>query len=147
MGANEKVSADNISEKDKQSAEQLREIIFDYNMIGATASQQNRSAIEAEQLHQGHIAGGITKVNTVDVYVSIVLTPTMKAGGEICFVFLKTRNSDGVGKTIYLTWINNSLRIMNPGGRSIGKDTIIVDSLNKLQTSPTKQTLLDVMNI
>jgi KaiC/GvpD/RAD55 family RecA-like ATPase len=144
MGANEKVSSDNISEKDKQSAEQLREIIFDYNMIGATASQQNRSAIEAEQLHQGHIAGGLTKVNTVDVYVSIVLTPVMKASGEICFVFLKTRNSDGVGKTIYLTWVNNSLRIMDPTGRSSDKDTAFITGLNKLQTP--KRSLLDMMD-
>ena len=83
-------------------------------MFIATASQQNRAAIDAQQLNQGHIAGGISKVNTVDVYISVVLTPTMKAAGEIGFVFLKTRNSDGAGKTVYLKWINNSLRIVNP---------------------------------
>lgn len=114
MGANENVSADNVWEKDKRATEQLRDIGFDYNMFIATASQQNRAAIDAQQLNQGHIAGGISKVNTVDVYISVILTPTMKAAGEIGFVFLKTRNSDGAGKTVYLKWINNSLRIVNP---------------------------------
>lgn len=42
MGANEHVSADNIFEKDKRATEQLRDILIDFNMVGATASQQNR---------------------------------------------------------------------------------------------------------
>ena len=42
MGANEHVSADNIHEKDKRATEQLRDILIDYSMMGATASQQNR---------------------------------------------------------------------------------------------------------
>lgn len=150
MGPNEKVSADNISEKDKQSTEQLREIIFDYNMYGATASQQNRSAIEAVELNQGHIAGGLTKVNTVDVYASIILTPTMKAAGEIGMTFLKTRNSDGVGKTVYLRWDNKSLRILNPmKDNDIDDDGVITSKVaqhNSGQVS-NKKSLLDIMNM
>lgn len=113
MGANEKVSADNVFEKDKRATEQLRDILFDYNMIGATASQQNRSAIDAQELNQGHIAGGISKVNTVDWYLSIILTPTMKLAGEIGFLFLKSRSSDAVGKQVFLRWDNTALRILN----------------------------------
>ena len=113
MGANDPKSADNISEKDKQAAEQLRDIGFDYNMFIATASQQNRSAIGATELNQGHIAGGLTKINTVDVYASIILSDTMRAQGEIGFAFLKTRSSDGVGKTAYQSWDNVTLRIAN----------------------------------
>ena len=132
MGPNENVSADNVFEKDKRSAEQLRDILFDYNMYGATASQQNRSAIEATELNQGHIAGGISKVNTVDIYCSVVLTPTMKASGEVGFTFLKTRSSDGVGKSIYLVWDNNSLRILNPKKDSSKEDNnIIAEKINK----------------
>ena len=115
MSPNEKVSADAIFTKDKLAAEQLRDIGFDYNCVIATASQQNRGSIDKDtsELNQGDIAGGISKVNTVDVYVSITMTPVMKAAGEIMMTFLKTRSSDGVGKTITLTWKGSALRILN----------------------------------
>lgn len=143
MGTNEKVSADNVWEKDKRATEQLREIGVDYDAIILTASQQNRAALEATELNQGHIAGGISKVNTVDVYVSIILTPHMKAQGEIGFVFLKTRSSDAVGKTVFLKWNNNRLRIENPDSNSTSSYTMAVDS-NPVDSAPTKKTLLDL---
>jgi len=149
-GPNEKVSADNVFEKDKRTAEQLRDILFDYNMFGATASQQNRSAIEAAELNQGHIAGGISKVNTVDVYCSVILTPSMKAAGEVGFTFLKTRSSDGVGKTIYLTWDNNSLRILNPTkDMDVDEDGVITERVarNKAGKSSKKKSLTDMLTI
>lgn len=140
MGANERVSADNVFEKDKRSAEQLRDILFDYNMFGLTASQQNRSAIdvEAQALHQGIIAGGISKVNTVDNYCSVILTPKMKAEGVVGFTFLKTRSSDGVGKTIYLDWDNDSLRIANPSQQT-KQDAIT----QRVAEEPKKRSLTD----
>jgi KaiC/GvpD/RAD55 family RecA-like ATPase len=149
MGANEYVSADNVWEKDKRATEQLRDIGFDYNMFVATASQQNRAALDAEELHQGHIAGGISKVNTVDVHISIILNPSMKASGEIGFQFLKTRNSDGVGKTVYLRWDNTQLRIINPKeDLDIDNDGVI---LNKVAATkgkiPSKKSLSDLMDI
>jgi replicative DNA helicase len=144
MGANGQVSADNIAEKDKQAAEQLRDIGFDYNMFIATASQQGRQAITATELNQSIIAGGMGKVRTVDVYVSIILTPTMKAAGEIGFTFLKTRSSDGAGKTIYMRWDNNSLRILNPDAPN--EDTVITDRVAQLQsTGRAKRSLADLL--
>lgn len=147
MGANEKVSADNVFEKDKRAAEQLRDIGFDYNMFIASASQQNRSAIEANELHQGHIAGGISKVNTVDIYASVILTPTMKASGEIGFTFLKTRSSDGVGKTIYLTWDNDSLRILNSANDEEREDTTIAQKIAQSKTGKKKRSLDDMLSL
>jgi archaellum biogenesis ATPase FlaH len=146
MGPNEKVSADNVFEKDKRSAEQLRDILFDYNIFGATASQQNRSAIEAAELNQGHIAGGISKVNTVDIYCSLILTPSMKASGEIGMQFLKTRSSDGVGKTIYLVWDNNSLRILNPlKDMNVDEDGVITERVAKNKAGKKPKRSLDDM--
>ena len=144
MGSNEKVSADNISEKDKRSAEQLRDILFDYNMFGATASQQNRSAIEAAELNQSHIAGGLTKVNTVDIYCSVILTPSMKAAGEVGITFLKTRSSDGVGKTIYLKWDNNSLRMLNLESDREEDDVAIT---NRVSSAKKRRSLTDMLEI
>ena len=143
MGANEKVSADNVWEKDKRATEQLRDILFDYNMIGATASQQNRAALETDNLHQGHIAGGISKVNTVDIHASIILTPAMKAAGEMMIKFLKTRSSGAEGKIINLAWNNTTLRITNAGKED--NEDMLVDKLKTM--SPTKKSILDIMNV
>lgn len=117
MGTNNKVSADNIWEKDKQATEQLGDVLKAYNMLGATASQLNRSAIDAEELNQGHTAGGISKVNTVDWQIAILHTPAMKAAGEIMFQFLKARSSDATGKKCHLGWNSSKLRIVTKGNR------------------------------
>lgn len=141
MGANEQVSADNIWEKDKRATEQLKDIGIDYNMFIATASQQNRSAIDAQQLNQSIIAGGISKVNTVDWYASIIMTSQMKAAGEMAIQMLKTRNSDGVGKTVHLKWDAKNLRIRDIQQES---NEEILQFKPKQPTSKPKQGLDDL---
>lgn len=115
MAPMEKVSADNVFEKDKRVSEQLRQILVDYNMIGVTASQQNRSSVSVnvDELNHSHIAGGISKINTTDIAVSIVMNDIMRAAGDIAFHFLKTRSSSGVGTTIYKGWDRHTLTIYN----------------------------------
>ncbi len=113
MSPNERVSADNVFEKDKRSSEQLRQIGVDYNMFVATASQLNRSAIGATDHNHSQIAGGISKINVADVYWSIIMTEQMRAAGEVVFILQKTRNSDGLGKQILLKWDSKTLRILD----------------------------------
>lgn len=113
MSPTEKVSADNVFEKDKRVAEELRNIGIEYNLMLITASQLNRSSVKADVIDHSHIAGGISKINTADVYITIILSETLKAAGEIAFHYQKTRNSDGVGKTTYLAWGKSNLRISN----------------------------------
>jgi len=119
MGSNEKISADNVFEKDKRSSEEFREIANDYNAIGITASQQNRGAVNATELNHSHIAGGISKINTTDVYVSIIMNDQMRAKGEMALQFLKTRSSDGVGQTIHLDYNKVTLRITDPNNLTL----------------------------
>ena len=114
MGSNEKISADNVFAKDKDVSEQVREILFEFDMIGITASQQNRPAVTARDINHSHIAGGISKINTTDIYASVIFNDMLRAAGEIHFEFLKTRSSDGVGKRVELKWNRNALRIENP---------------------------------
>jgi len=116
MAPNEFVSADNVWEKDKRCATQLRQIGIDYNMIIATASQLNRSAVNATHQDHSQIAGGISKINVSDVYWSIVMSDVNRAAGEMIFNFQKTRNSDGVGKTLYMKWDGSHLRILDSSG-------------------------------
>lgn len=116
MSPNEHVSADNVFEKDKRSAEQLRQIGVDYNMFVATASQLNRSAIGATDHNHSQIAGGISKINVADVYWSIIMTEEMRAMGKIVFILQKTRNSDGLGTQVHLKWDGKYLRIIDEEG-------------------------------
>jgi hypothetical protein len=108
-----------------------------------TASQLNRSAVNADNLDHSHIAGGISKINTTDVYIAIILSETLKAAGQIAFNFQKTRSSDGVGKTIYLKWERKRLRILN-GDPS---DTPILPPPNKdaLQKRKSRSRLAEMM--
>lgn len=111
MGSNQNISRENIFEKDKGATEELREIGEDYNAWIVTASQQNRDAVTATNLNHSHIAGGISKINTTDVYVSIIMTDSMREEGVMGLQFQKTRSSGGVGKTVYVNFNNKSLRI------------------------------------
>lgn len=119
LGDNMGGKSENMWLKDKNTTEQFREIILDFNMIGITASQQNRSAIGAKEITQAHISGGLSKHNTVDISASIILDEAMKAAGEIGFHFTKTRSSDGVGKTAMMGYDRKSIRIVPPRGDSL----------------------------
>jgi KaiC/GvpD/RAD55 family RecA-like ATPase len=123
MGSNEKVSADNVFEKDKRAAEQLRDIGNDYNIAVATASQQNRGAVDETRIRQSHVAGGISKINTSDTWISIIATEAMKAAGECRFQFVKTRTSDGVGKMVTLKWQAN-IRVVDADSPSVQAVTL-----------------------
>lgn len=105
-----------VSEQDKDKTEELAELILEYNMIGASASQQTRDAIGEAAPTQAVIAGGITKVNTVDNYISIFMSDNMKMKGELLIFFLKTRYSDGVGEQAMLKYSPSSLKITDMGG-------------------------------
>lgn len=105
-----------ISEQDKDKSEQLAELVFDLDMIGISASQQTRDAIGDNAPTQAVIAGGITKVNTVDNYISIFMSQNMKLRGEMLVFFLKTRYSDGVGDEVMLKYSSSSLKITDMSG-------------------------------
>ncbi len=128
FGTNERQAFSNVFEKDKASSTQLRAIGNNphYDMIMATASQQNRSAINETEMNHGHIAGGLSKINIADVYMSIIMSDAMRAEGVADFAFLKTRSADGVGKTAHVGWDPVALKFTN---------------LNKPSTIPTKSSI------
>ena len=119
MEPNQRVSADNVFEKDKRVSEQIRDIGKDYGAVVGSASQQNRGAVEETRIHQGHVAGGISKVNTSDVWISVHANATMRAQEECAFQLVKTRSSEGEGQMIYLQWTKN-IRIKDMEGNKKG---------------------------
>lgn len=149
MEPNQRVSADNVFEKDKRVSEQLRAIGSDYNAVMASASQQNRGAVDETVIKQSHVAGGISKVNTCDWWVSVIANSTMRAANECAFQYVKTRNSDGEGKTIYLQWTKN-IRILDQDSESKGlqfkkKEEAEKPWLSGTVTEGTKKSILDLI--
>lgn len=112
-------------EQDKQKAEQFYEICYNYNAIGITASQQNRGALENDAPTQAVIAGGLTKVNTVDNYISLFMSPEMRIKNEMAIYFLKTRSSDGVGKSGLVRFDTHNLRITNLNEKEVDISVMI----------------------
>lgn len=151
MNPNEKIDLGNVWTKDKLVAEQLRDIGVRYDMFIATASQLNREAVNATHHDHSHIAGGISKINESDVYWSIVMTESMAAAGQIAFTLLKTRNSDGVGKTVYLKWDGKRLRILDQDEKGSGlnfKKREKVEKVEEVFETPGEggNRLLDLMS-
>lgn len=113
LASNQKISGDNMFIKDKFVAEEVRSLADEYNMVVITASQMGRSALEADSHHQGHIQGGISKVNTTDNLIAIIQNEQQKAAGEYMLSFAKTRGANGVGRTVTLRWVPSALRVVN----------------------------------
>ncbi len=97
-------SVDNNNQflRDKYVAEDLRNLSRIYNFCCITASQLNRGGVGEEQHHQGMIAGGISKINTADNVFTLYQDKAMMDKGILKVQFLKTRSSNGVGKSCYL---------------------------------------------
>lgn len=146
MASNHNISPENLFVKDKFVAEELRSIGNDFNSIIITASQMGRAALDAQDHHQGHIQGGISKVNTTDNLIAIIQNEAMKSAGEYILKMAKTRSSNGVGKQVLLKWNPISLRITDRDGVKSEKVNLIntekTESVNNSQSS-----LLDLMRV
>jgi len=129
-------SHDNVWDKDKQVAEEVRNIAAEWNFPIASATQLNRSAVGQEKHTHAMIAGGISKINTCDTWVTISLDDVRKQKGEIVLHFNKTRNSDAVGSSLVMKWDPRKLRITD-------KDA--APRLELKKKTPEKKSILDLM--
>jgi len=109
MTPNKRVNG-NSFDIDKKISEQLRQIGVDHDALIVSASQLNRSAVGEDEHNHSHIAGGISKINESDTFVTIYMNTLMRTSGDMKMSFQKTRNSDGVGSSINMTF-NENLRI------------------------------------
>lgn len=151
MYPNEKIDLSDAWLKDKLCSEQLRNLGAELNLAVATASQLNRSAVNATHHDYSQIAGGISKINTTDIYWSILFNEAQRAKGEIGFVLQKTRNSDGAGKTVYLKWDAKHLRVVDRDNTKEGLSFVKKDKAKTLKDSilgemPSGNGLVDLMS-
>lgn len=120
MSPNSGISHKDVYQQDKEKSEELNQIFYDYNAIGISASQQNRDAIRNQSPDQAIIAGGISKINTVDNYISIYMNKEMRAKGECFLYFLKTRSSSAVGRMVQLAFNPDNLIFSDKLVTSVG---------------------------
>jgi hypothetical protein len=121
MPASQKISVSDMFVKDKLVAEELRNLVVTENLLLATASQLNRSAVESVEFDHSMIAGGLSKIQTADNVFGIYSTPSMKERGTVQIQFMKTRSSSGVGQKIDLSFNPETMRIsdaVDSGGGS-----------------------------
>ena len=71
MPAQSKVSPSDLFIKDKFRPEELRNFAVENDLLLATASQLNRSAVEEVEFDHSHIAGGLSKIQTADNVIGI----------------------------------------------------------------------------
>lgn len=106
-----KIDPGDLFVKDKYVSEELRNMMTDMALVGATASQFNRSGVSTEEFDHSHIAGGISKINTSDNTMAIFAPMSFKEKGIFEIQFLKTRTAASVGKKIRLAYCNESMRL------------------------------------
>ena len=111
MPVSAKVSPNDLFVKDKYVSEELRNLAKELNVLGVTASQLNRSAVEEIEFDHSHISGGISKINTADNVFGIFTSRAMRERGKYQLQLMKTRSSSGVGQKVELDFDVNSLRI------------------------------------
>lgn len=110
---NKRIDPSNLFVKDKFVTEELRGLMVERQMIGQTAAQLNRGAVQEQEHDHSHISGGISKIQTADNVISIFASAAMKERGQYQVQFLKTRSSSGVGSKVNLGFDPNTLRIFN----------------------------------
>jgi hypothetical protein len=111
MPASQKISVSDMFVKDKLVAEELRNLVVSEQLLLATASQLNRSAVESVEFDHSMIAGGLSKIQTADNVFGIYSTPTMRERCMVQLQFMKTRSSSAVGQKIDLSFNPDTLRI------------------------------------
>jgi hypothetical protein len=133
MPAGQKISVSDMFVKDKLVAEELRNLVVSEQMLLATASQLNRSAVESVEFDHSMIAGGLSKIQTADNVFGIFSTPTMRERCMVQLQFMKTRSSSAVGQKIDLSFNPDTLRISDMEGDSSPSSTRASDVYNKIQ--------------
>ncbi len=111
MPSTVKVDPSNLFIKDKYVTEELRNLMKELNVLGATAAQLNRSGIDEVEFSQSSIAGGLSKIYTADNVYAIYTSRAYQEKGRYQLQLLKTISSTGVGSKIDFAFAVDCMRI------------------------------------
>lgn len=133
MPAQSKVSPSDLFIKDKFVSEEMRNFAVEHDILFATASQLNRSAVEEVEFDHSHISGGLSKIQTADNVIGIFTSQAMRERGRYQVQFMKTRSSSGVGQKVDLAFDIGGLRIKDLDeddvGSSMNQPSAIFDKI------------------
>lgn len=143
----QKVQTGDTFAKDKAVSEELRNLMQEFNILCLTASQLNRAAVGNDDLDHSHIAGGISKINTADLVLGIIVTDAMREKGAYELQVLKTRNSSGTGRRIRLQFLSHCMKIKDDPEFLANINTYMTSSHpNKTALSTSEKTYNEVQN-
>jgi replicative DNA helicase len=141
MPASQKISVSDMFVKDKLVSEELRNLVVSEQLLLATASQLNRSAVESVEFDHSMIAGGLSKIQTADNVFGIFSTPGMRERNRVQLQFMKTRSSGSVGQKIDLEFDPFTLRIKDLADDAESSTSSPSTILEKLQNRNTGTTV------
>lgn len=154
MPNDKRISPGDLFVKDKFVSEELRALGHEFDLLVATASQFNRSAVDVLEFDHGHIAGGLSKIQTADNVIGILSSARSRERGEIEFQFLKTRNSSGVGSKTVLKYDINTLRITDNDenwaenqNSNTTQSTSIMNSIRAKKPTPAQAEAKETMSV
>lgn len=149
MPVSVKVNPNDQFIKDKYSAEELRNLAIELNVLMVTASQLNRSAVEEIEFDHSHIAGGISKINTADFVFGIFTSRAMRERGKYQMQCMKSRSSQGVGNKVDLDYNIETMRITDSGEESSqqGPRPSIMDSIKTRSTVGATEDREDISKV
>jgi hypothetical protein len=142
--AGRKINASDLFIKDKYVSEELRNFAVENNVLFATASQLNRSAVEEVEFDHSHISGGLSKIQTADNVIGIFTSQAMRERGRYQIQFMKTRSSSGVGQKVDLAFDIEGLRITDLPDDE--QDTITTQSSTIYDKLKKKNTIVESLN-
>ena len=129
MPAQRKVPPSDLFIKDKFVSEELRNFAVEHQLLFATASQLNRSAVEEIEFDHSHISGGLSKIQTADNVIGIFTSQAMRERGRYQVQFMKTRSSSGVGQKVDLEFDREGLRITDLEDDAEDSETVTTSSI------------------
>lgn len=123
----------NKFDEDEEKAIELRRIASEFDLICLSAQQLNRSAADIVDVNYGHVAGGISLINTSDAAIALVASEEDLDNNQVQAKGLKVRNAARNSKPVTIYKCPTSLRMSgNP-------------FTQPKQTNSTKQKMLDAM--
>lgn len=132
-----------LSEQDREKSQEIYELLHAYDMIGWSASQQNRDALKMTSPDHSAIAGGMSKIDICDAWISLYMDGGMRLNGTMLAYFLKSRYSDGHGKKVPLSFDDGSLKISNHDKPSSVEELLQnIGNTKKTQKGKTKESKL-----
>ena len=134
-----------VSEQDKEKSQEIYELLHMYDMIGWSASQQNREALKMNSPTHGAIAGGMNKIDICDYWMSLLMDQSMRMNGEMIVHFLKSRYSTAFGSSLLLSYDDATLKIDNHKNPTAANDLIknIADKQKKQDKDSLEGKFLD----